>query len=87
MAIEKISEDYEIEKVNRYRIRLVFSLFPFIIINGFKSDFHWIGKWFKYITIREQLVKYRIKYFDDGWTYQYYWGGWKEKWQLIEIVK
>lgn len=49
----------------------------------------WVGKkfrWLKKITIKEQLVLARYTWFDDGWTYQNYWGSWKKEWEAIEIL-
>ncbi len=49
----------------------------------------WVGKkfrWLKTIIIKENLVLERHSGFDDGWTYQNYWGPWKLKWNAIEIL-
>jgi hypothetical protein len=50
------------------------------------GDFHWTGKWFKFITIEEKKVKNRYLEFDDGWSYQNYWGKWKTSWVMVKIV-
>ena len=78
-------EDYQIEKFNKYRTRKIFSIFPFIIVNGFDNDFVWTGKWFKFVYIVEQKVRERYSYFDDGWSYQNFWGKWNENYKFIKI--
>ena len=81
----KMSSGWERIFTNHFRERKVLSVLPFIVVCGLKSDFHWTGKWFKFITIREQKVKDRYSKFDDGWSYQHYWGRWKTNWVLIKI--
>ena len=78
-------EDYQIERTEEYRKRKIFSLFPFIIINGYTSDFVWTGKWFKFVHITEQKVRERYTGFDDGWSYRTYWKKWKENWKFTKI--
>ncbi|MCK9575720.1 MAG: hypothetical protein WC979_02285 [Candidatus Pacearchaeota archaeon] len=87
MSSNTISKDYEIVKTERFRVRVIFSIFPFIVANGFESDFHWTGKWFSFVSIREQFVKERCADFDSGWTFNWYWCEWKESWKLFEILK
>jgi len=86
--MKKIDKDkqYQIQKSDTYRIRKIFSLLGFIIVNGYDNDFQWTGKWFKWIKIKEQKVKERYKDFDDGWSYQEYWKEWKENWKFIKII-
>ncbi len=79
-------EDYQQEKLEIYRNKRVLSVFPFIICRGFESDFHWTGKWFKYVWIRQQKIRERYTDFDDGWNYQYYWKEWQEDWVFIEFI-
>jgi hypothetical protein len=78
-------EEYQIKKLSKYRKRNKFSLFPFIVVNGFDSDFIWTGKWFKKIKITEQKIKERYLDFDDGWSYKYFWTKWKTKWKFLKI--
>ena len=82
-----ITENWERKYTGEFRVRKVLSILPFIIINGEDSDFHWTGKWFKYVTIQEQKVKDRYLEFDDGWSYQHYWGKWKTSWVFTKIMK
>lgn len=79
-------EHYQIKKLNRYRIVKKLSIFPIIIHSGFDGDFHWTGKWFKWVYIKQQRIKERYTSFDDGWTYQYYWRNWDFKWFFVEFV-
>ncbi len=83
--IINLTDSWQMIKLNEFRHRKVLSFFPFIVVNGFKSDFIWTGKWFKFIYIKEQKVKERFLHFDDGWTYQDYWSKWKELWMFIKI--
>lgn len=82
-----ITENWERKYTGEFRVRKVLSILPFIIINGEDSDFHWTGKWFKYVTIQEQKVKDRYLEFDDGWNYQHYWGKWELSWVLTKIIE
>jgi hypothetical protein len=43
-------------------------------------------RWLRDTKIRQQLEFVRRQHFDDGWTYQNYWGSWEENWDLIEIL-
>ena len=81
-----MSDSWERKYMDEFRERKVLSILPFIIVNGEGSDFHWTGKWFKYITIQEQKVEDRYLEFDDGWSYQHYWGRWRTSWTLIKIL-
>jgi hypothetical protein len=82
-----ITENWERKYTGELRVRKVLSILPFIIVNGEDSDFHWTGKWFKYVTIQEQKVKDRYLEFDDGWNYQHYWGKWELSWVLTKIIE
>lgn len=82
-----ITENWERKYTGEFRVRKVLSILPFIIINGEDSDFHWTGKWFKYVTIQEQKVKDRYLEFDDGWNYQHYWGKWGLSWVFTKIIE
>jgi len=82
-----LSEEHQFECLNETRRKKVFSFFPFIVKDGLKSDFHWTGKWFKWVEIEETKYKERYLFFDDGWTYQHYWGQWREIWFLTKIIK
>ncbi len=83
----KISDSWERKYSEEYRERKVLSILPFIVVSGEKGDFHWTGKWFKFVTVKEQKVKDRYLEFDDGWSYQHYWGRWQTGWTLIEILE
>jgi len=79
-------ETYQLEKLNEYRTRKVLSLFSFIVVNGYELDLIETGKWFSYVTIKEEKVRERYLQFDDGWTYQHYWSEWIENWKFVEII-
>jgi hypothetical protein len=81
-----MSDSWERKYTDEFRERKVLSILPFIVVSGEGSDFHWTGKWFKYITIQEQKVEDRYLEFDDGWSYQHYWGRWRTSWTLIKIL-
>ena len=78
-------EKSQMTKLEEFRTKRVFSLLPFIVVNGFENDFVWTGKWFKFVEITQQKVKERYAEFDDGWSYSYYWGKWKECWYFLKI--
>lgn len=67
------------DKITNYtRVRELFAYRPW-----------WVGKkfrWFKKITVKERLNITRHSFFDDGWTYQNYWGPWEAEWEAIEIL-
>ena len=81
-----MSDSWERNFTDKFRERKVLSIFPFIIVSGLETDFHWTGKWFKYVTIQEQKVNDRYLELDDGWSYQFYWSEWKTSWVLIKIL-
>lgn len=82
----QVTPEWQMIVTNIVRRRKVFSVLPFIIVNGMTGDFHWTGKWFKFVTIEEKKVKNRYLEFDDGWSYQNYWGKWKTSWVMVKIV-
>ena len=84
----------ELEEVNteETRVRKVLSLFPFIVVNhSFTdkklSDFVWTSKWFKFVEVTERKTTVRFQQFDDGWSYQFYWGPWKDRWVFVKLNK
>lgn len=83
----KMSDSWERKFTNKFRERKVLSILPFIVVSGLKGDFHWTGKWFKYVTILEEKVKDRYLEFDDGWSYCYYWGRWRTSWVMLKFVE
>jgi len=83
----KMSDSWEREFTNKFRERKVLSILPFIVVSGLKGDFHWTGKWFKYVTILEEKVKDRYLEFDDGWSYCHYWGRWRTSWVMLKFVE
>jgi hypothetical protein len=85
--VEDITDGWQRICTTKYRERRRFSFFPWIVVSGFDTDYHWTGKWFQFVTIKEQLCEERHDKFDDGWTYTSYWGPWKKVWRLKSIVK
>ena len=80
-------EDYEREVYDEYRTRRRLSIIPIITVRGWDGDYHWSGKWFGFVTIKEQKVRERYTGFDDGWSYQSYWKPWKEAWYFVEVLE
>lgn len=78
---------YEYELLDEYRFKRKLSILPFIVVDGIDNQFIWTGKWFKWVTIREQKIKQRYSYFDDGFTYSSYWGAWFDGWVFHELNK
>ena len=79
-------EEYKIEKIEEYRTTKKLSLFGFIIVNGFRSDFIWTNEWFKYVSVTEQKVKECYLEFDAEWSCQHYWTEWKESWKFVRLI-
>lgn len=76
------TSDYESIPLGETRRRKVYSIGLTIT-----SDvIVWTGKWFKFVEIEEEKHKVRYRYFDDGWTYQHYWGNWKEEWNFKKLI-
>ena len=80
------TKDSERIYTGQFRKIRVLSILPFIIMDGVKSDFHWTGKWFQYITVKQQKIKDRHLEFNEG-DYQNYWGKWKTSWVFTKIMK
>lgn len=76
-------ENYQIIRLNEFRTRKVFSIFPFTFIGDSLVK---TNVWFKYITVEEEKIKVRYKDFDDGWSYCYYWQEWQEEWKFIKMI-
>lgn len=69
---------YEIKISDVTRERELFAWRPWWVGNKFR--------WLKKIKIIERLTFARDTSFDDGWTYQEYWGKWEEEWEDEEIL-
>ena len=69
---------YEIKISDVTRERELFAWRPWWVGNKFR--------WLKKIKIIERLTFARDTSFDDGWTYQEYWGKWEEEWEAEEIL-
>lgn len=82
-----MSEKHQYKKLNEYRVRRVISIFPWICVPGFESDYHWTGRWFSFVEIKEQKIKERYVDFDGGWTQQNYWTPWEYSWRIVKILK
>jgi hypothetical protein len=80
-------ENYERYCTDKFRTKKCLSLFGFIMAEGYETDFHWTGKWFQYVTIKQQKCSERYSKYDDGWTYKDYWSEWHNRWYLVEILK
>ena len=79
-------ENWERIYTGQYRKKRVLSILPFIIMNGVEGNFHWTGKWFQYITVKQQKVKDRYLGFNE-WNYQHYWSKWVLSWVLTKIIE
>ncbi len=76
-------KEYQKQMLGIRRIRKKLSILPFFFTN---DTLVWTGKWFKTIEIEEEMYQERYLEFDDGWSYQFYWGKWKTRWEFIRIV-
>lgn len=76
-------QDYEVKKVNEFRERKKYSFFPFIIAAD--GDIIWTGKWFRYVTIREQKIMERFNELNQS-SYNYVWSDWEENWVFVKII-
>jgi len=79
---------YQEKETGEVRERVFFAWYPvylglpdLIPLPGCK--FTWLRK----VKITEKQVMFRGTEFDDGWSYQFYWGKWKEKWVIIRLEK
>ena len=59
------TKDWERIYTGQYRKKRVLSIFPFIIMSGVNGDFHWNGKWFQYVTVKQQKLKDRHLHFNE----------------------
>lgn len=80
-----VNTGFEEQMLDRFRIRNSFCIFPFIFTSN--GDYIKTGKWFSKIKIKQQASKFRVQHFDDGLTYQHFWGKWSLQWKTIDIVK
>lgn len=69
---------WEDKITNFTRVRDIFAYRPWWVGNKFR--------WLKKITLEERLNFTRHTSFDDGWSYQNYWGPWVAEWEAIEIL-
>lgn len=76
--------EYQHKKLGIFRTREILSILPFIVVGDIIV---WTGVWFKKVTVEEEQYMERYLKFDDGWSYQFYWGGWKTRWEFVRIVK
>jgi hypothetical protein len=67
-----------------FREKTIFS-FLFLSISG--PIFIKTNKLFGKVKVRQQLNLVRYSKFDDGWTYQKYWGNESKSWEHVEIIK
>ena len=81
--IKKITDGWEREFTDEYRNRKSFSFFYLTICDNI---FTINSKFFGIIKTKQQKIFDRFEYFDDGWTYQNYWGKWKQKWICVELL-
>lgn len=70
--------DFEVKKTNITKERNMFAILPMYIGGKFR--------WLRKVKVLERKYYSRMKEFDDGWSYQYYWTGWKEEWRIEEIL-
>lgn len=73
---------HQIISLNKIRRRKVFSIG--IIVTA--DTIEWTGKWFKFVEIEEEQFKQRFEKFDDGWSYNFYWGSWEKTWKFKKLV-
>lgn len=73
-------EDYEEIKLEKYREVVVFS---FCFLSFLSGELFFTKEFCGFVKIRQEKIKYRTTWFDDGWTYQEYWTRWKFKWIKI----
>lgn len=80
--------DYEVKETGDTRERIRFAWLPIYLglpdlipLSGCKFT------WLKKVKVTEKKVLYRTAEFDDGWSYQYNWRKWIEKWIIIDLVR
>lgn len=75
---EKKTSDYQDKRCINTEVRDVYAWLPLWFGNKFR--------WFTECKVVYRLHFVRFSHFDDGWTYQSYWGEWKKEWQAEEIL-
>jgi hypothetical protein len=80
------TKDWERIYTGQYQKKRVLSILPFIIMDGLKTDFHWTGKWFQYVTVKQQKIKERFAHFNE-WDGSKYWDKWETRWVFTKIMK
>jgi len=83
--IDEVKTDTSWTKLtNEFRYKNIFSLFCLSISGG---EFILTNKFFGLVRVQQQLTLVRYMEFDDGWTYQNYWGSKEHRvWKHIKIM-
>jgi hypothetical protein len=69
-------EDYQEIRLEKYRTIICFSV---LYLTFFGGKFYKTDELFGWTNLRQQKVKYRIKYFNEFY-YQMEWTPWRFKW-------
>jgi len=85
------NKDWVVRRYSRYvytgdvRVKKRFTLFGITATaQTFEINGKW--KWFGLVEVRERKRLVQYSYFDDGWSYQNYWGKTKEEWEFLEFI-
>jgi len=72
------NSDYIVYKTDKEEIFDLYAWYPVWIKNKFR--------WFKQIKVKKVFYLSKHLEFDDGWSYQHYWGKLKGEWRWVEII-
>lgn len=73
-------DDYKEIKLNKFRTVVCYSVLFFSFFGG---KFYYTGNFFGLKQIKQQRIKIKYRYFDDGWSYNNYIVT-EYKWQTIK---
>jgi len=80
--------DYQVKETGQIRVRTFFAWYPvylgmpdLIPLPGCKIT------WLRNVMITEKQLLYRGTDYDSGWTYQWFWKSWREKWVIIKLER
>jgi len=62
------------------------SRFSLLGVTFASRTMEWSGKLFGFIEVEERKRYVQYSYFDDGWSYQNYWGKTNEEWEFVKFI-
>lgn len=78
-------KNYEEIDLEEFREKKVFS-FLFMTFPDFHGNLIFTNKLFGFVKVQQQKYKWRMLQFDDGYTFNYFWGDWKYSWRYTKTL-